>query len=233
VKVIPIYGITKGKDIFEHLLQVLNEYKMPLNKLVSVTTNSSPSMVGKNNGLIALIKEEKHKINSNEVITYHCIIHEESLCAKSANINKVMDFVVKVVNQIITSPLSHRKFQNLMKELDSQYEDVIYWSNIRWLSRGKVLRRFFDLKEKIVLFLSEKSTNIEELNDSNFIFDLAFLADLTQYLNDLNIKLQGRDHLITALYSHIKAFEVKLKLWGHQLNNKNYTHFETCKQVMR
>ncbi len=81
--------------------------------------------------------------------------------------------------------------------------------------------------------MSEKSTNIEELNDFNFIFDLAFLVDLTQYLNDLNIKLQGRDHLITALYSHIKAFEVKLKLWGHQLNNKNYTHFETRKQVMR
>jgi hypothetical protein len=74
VKVIPIYGITKEKDTFEHLLQVLNEYKMPLNKLVSVTTNSSPSMVGKNNGLIVLIEEEKHKINSNEVITYHCMV---------------------------------------------------------------------------------------------------------------------------------------------------------------
>jgi hypothetical protein len=233
MKVIPIYGTTKGKDIFEHLLQVLNEYQMSLNKLVSVTTDGCPSMFGKNNGLIALIKQEKHKINSNEIINYHCIIHQESLCAKSANINKVMDFVVKVVNQIRTSPLSHRKFQNLMKELDAQYEDVIYWSNIRWLSRGKVLRRFFDLKEEIVLFLSDKSTNIEELNDSNFIFDLAFLVDLTQYLNDLNIKLQGRDQLITALYSHIKAFEVKLKLWEHQLNNKNYTHFETCKQVMR
>jgi hypothetical protein len=60
--------------------------------------------------------------------------------------------------------------------------------------------------------LSEKSTSIEELNDSNFIFDLAFLVDFNQYLNDLNIKLQVRDQLITALYSHIKAFEVILKL---------------------
>jgi hypothetical protein len=56
---------------------------------------------------------------------------------------------------------------------------------------------------------------------------------LTQYINDLNIKLQGRDQLITGLYSHIKAFEVKLKLWENQLNNKNFTHFESCKQVMR
>jgi hypothetical protein len=176
-------------------------------------------MIGKNNGLIALIKQDKHKINSNEIINYDCIIREDSLYAKSAIINKVMDFVVKVINQI-RSPLSRRKFQNLMKEFDAQYEDVIYWSNIRWLSRGKILRRFFDLKEEIVLFLSEKSTNIEELNDSNFIFDLAFLVDLTQYLNYLNIKLQGRDQLITAFYSHVKAFEVKL-------NNKNYTHFES------
>jgi hypothetical protein len=48
------------------------------------------------------------------------------------------------------------------------------------LSREKVLRRFFDLKNKIVLFLSESSTNIEEFNDSNFIFDLELLVDLTQ-----------------------------------------------------
>ncbi len=59
MKVISIYGTTEGKDIFEHLLRVLNEYQMPLNKLVSVTTDGCPSMVGKNNGLIALIKQEK------------------------------------------------------------------------------------------------------------------------------------------------------------------------------
>jgi hypothetical protein len=52
------------------------------------------------------------------------------------------------------------------------------------------------------------------------------LTDLTQHLNELNIKLQGKDQLVTQLYSVIKAFEAKLKLWEFQLKNNNYTHFE-------
>jgi hypothetical protein len=64
--------------------------------------------------------------------------------------------------------------------LDSQYGDVIYWSNIRWLSRGKVLKRFYELKNEIILFLSEKNDYIEKLSDPKFNFDLAFLIDLTQ-----------------------------------------------------
>ncbi len=54
------------------------------------------------------------------------------------------------------------------------------------------------------------------------------MTDLTHHLNELNIKLQGKDQLVTELYSVIKAFEAKLKLWEFQLKNNNYTHFETC-----
>jgi hypothetical protein len=80
-----------------------------------------------------------------------------------------MDLVVKVVNQIIIRPLFHRKFQNLLQGLNAQYGDIIYWSNIRWLSRGKVLKRFYELKNEIILFLSDINFQIEELSEPNSI----------------------------------------------------------------
>jgi hypothetical protein len=127
LRIKPIYGTTKGKDIFDSLKQVLIEHQLTLNNLISVTTDGCPSMVGRNLGLVALIKQEMCELYpNNKLVNYHCIIHQKSLCAKSANIKEVMNFVVKIVNQIRNSPLSHRKFQSLLKELDSQYGDVIY-----------------------------------------------------------------------------------------------------------
>jgi hypothetical protein len=226
LEISPIFGQTRGTDIYDNLKYVLNEYELPLNKLVSVTTDGAPSMVGKNRGFVLIIKAEMERINpNNKLLNYHCIIHQESLCEKSANIKKVTNLVVEVVNKIRTRPLSHRKFQNLLQELNFQYGDVIYWSNVRWLSRGKVLKRFYDLKNEITLFCSENDSYIEELSSPEFNFDLAFLIDLTQYLNELNTKFLGKDHLVTDLYSFIKAFKAKLNLWEFQIKNNYYFHF--------
>ena len=48
-----------------------------------------------------------------------------------------MKVVVKTVNFIRSRSLNHRQFQELLDDLDSQFGDVVYYSEIRWLSRGK------------------------------------------------------------------------------------------------
>jgi hypothetical protein len=53
-----------------------------------------------------------------------------------------MDVVIKTVNIIRSRGLFHRQFKEYLKEIDSYYGDVIYFSNVRWLSRGKCLERF-------------------------------------------------------------------------------------------
>ena len=57
--------------------------------------------------------------------------------------------------------------------------------------------------------------------------DLAFLVDISKHMNVLNIKLQGRDQLISKLFEHVCAFEVKIRLWVGQLRQRNYAHFST------
>jgi hypothetical protein len=68
------------------------------------------------------------------------------------------------------------------------------------------------LKNEIILFCSENDSYIEELSSPEFNFDLAFLIDLTQHLNELNTKLQGKDHLVTDSSKHLKLRPLKNKL---------------------
>jgi hypothetical protein len=60
---------------------------------------------------------------------------------------------------------------------------------VRWLSRGAVLKRFFDFRKEINTFLIEKGKSVPELTDPQWLIDLGFLTDLTHELNMLNMKL--------------------------------------------
>jgi hypothetical protein len=142
-----------------------------------------------------------------------------------------MRIVIETVNKIRANPLSHRQFRELLEEIDAEYGDLIFYSHVRWLSRGKVLMRLFKLREEIDLFLITKDKQVKELSDPKFNFDLAFMVDLTAYLNELNLKLQGESQLVVEMFNQIKTFEVKLDLWKRQLLENNLYHFNTCQEI--
>ena len=48
------------------------------------------------------------------------------------------------------------QFKALLEDLETEYYDIIYHSRVRWLSLGKILRRVWNLKEEIVMFLEIK-----------------------------------------------------------------------------
>lgn len=55
--------------------------------------------------------------------------------------------------------------------------------------------------------------------------DLAFVVDLTEHLNVLNAKIQGRVKVVTEYYDGICA--LKLDLWATQLSQGNPAHVLT------
>ena len=117
-------------------------------------------------------------------MSFHCIIHQESLCAKMSSLclNPVMETVFKIVNFIVSRPsLIHRQFKSLLQEMESAYTDLPLYSNVRWLSRGNVLNGFVSL-EAIKVFLDEKEHHFPELNDDDWLCKLMFLADTTKHL---------------------------------------------------
>jgi hypothetical protein len=90
-----------------------------------------------------------------------------------------------------------------------------------------MLQRLYALRTEVATFLRDKDENIPEMSDSKWLSDLAFLVDMTQHLNRLNVLLQGREQLVNSLLDHICAFKVKLRLFDMHLQQNNLYHFPT------
>ena len=126
------------------MLACFGEYGLDLARLISVTTDGAPAMVGSQKGFVTLL--ENHMKNAgyeNSIMKIHCIIHQEALCAKNTKLDEIMQVVVKIVNIILSRGLNHRQFRKFLEEIDAQHSDLKYFCDVRWLSRGNMLERFF------------------------------------------------------------------------------------------
>lgn len=175
-----MHGTTTGKEIFEEVSKCVTEIKLPWDKLVGLTTDGAPAMCGKKSGLVGMVREKMREENcAGELTVYHCIIHQEALCAKAIKMEHVMTTVTQVVNFIRAKGLNHRQFKSFLEECGSEYADVPYHTEVRWLRRGKVLNRCFELREEICQFLETKGKDTAELREQKFLCELAFLCDIS------------------------------------------------------
>jgi hypothetical protein len=67
----------------------------------------------------------------------------------------VLETAVKTINLIKSRPLNSRLFLSLCRDIGSEHITVLLHSNFRWLSRGKLFNRLFELKAKVAVFLTE------------------------------------------------------------------------------
>ncbi|KAK1890479.1 General transcription factor II-I repeat domain containing protein 2A [Dissostichus eleginoides] len=133
---------------------------------------------------------------------------------------------MEIVNYIRTHALNHRQFKNLIAELDQGLPgDLPLHCTVRWLSKGKVLSRFFELLDAVKLFMEEKDKDYPELSDPKWIMDLAFLVDMLCHLDRLNLDLQGKLKMLPDLVQSVFAFVNKLKLFKTHLQKGELAHF--------
>jgi hypothetical protein len=92
----------------------------------------------------------------------------------------------------------------------------------------KLLKRFFELQNEIQISLNKKGRFNEKLYDPDWLQDLISLAGITQHLNDLNTRLQGKGRLVCDMFSDLKSFHHKFRLFAKQLSEGNLVHFPCC-----
>ena len=101
-------------------------------------------------------------------------------------------------------------------------QDLLYHSNVRWLSLGKVFRRVWELVGEIDMFLDTvgKADNFPKLQGTDWLDDFAFSVVILGHLNDLNMKLKGKVFCVHELYFNVKAFKAKLLLFCRQIREQ-------------
>lgn len=83
----------------------------------------------------------------------------------------------------------NRAFKVLLEVLSAEYGDLLLHTEIRWLSRGRVLQRLSLLGE-IKEIMESTEDDIALLQDTEWMLDLTFLTDITGKLNHTNCELQ-------------------------------------------
>ncbi len=197
---------TKGVDIFNECYNVIKEYGLDLKKLTGITTDGAPNMTGSINGFKGVLTKKLKENNVNNVYWTHCIIHQESLCSRIFNNSEVINQITTVINYIRSSSLRHREFKLLLDEIETNCDGVLFYTEIRWLSRGAALKRVWDLQDSIRQYLSLKNKSGLLPNEKPFNMDFGFLCDISHKLNELNLKLQGKHKLIHNLYKEVVSF---------------------------
>jgi hypothetical protein len=76
--------------------------------------------------------------------------------------------------------------------MGSEHDKPLLHTEVRWLSRGNVLSRLFELRSEVQIFLSDTTSDLSNrFTDEMWLSRLAYLADTFCRLNELNKSLQG------------------------------------------
>ncbi|XP_040278289.1 protein ZBED8-like [Bufo bufo] len=219
----PLTTTTKAADVKKLVDDFFKDNNLSWDMVSAVCSDGAPAMLGRKSGFGALVKAD-----APHIIVTHCILHRHALATKTLppKLAEVLKIVVECVNYVRNSALRHRIFRELCKEMGSEFEVLLYQSNVRWLSRGQVLNRVFAVRVELALFLQEhQHCHADCFKDSEFILILAYMTDIFAALNHLNQQMQGGGVNIIEAEENLKAFQKKLPLWKRRIENDNFANF--------
>ncbi|KAF2347537.1 Ribonuclease H-like domain [Trinorchestia longiramus] len=221
---------TKGEDVFNIINSFFTKNGLDWNSVQQVSVDGAPAMMGGHCGLRGLIQTVNPEISVD-----HCIIHRYSLGSKSlpGNLKLVFEDVLKIVNFIKSRDVNSRIFKELCKEMGEKYEVLLYHTDVRWLSRGKVIHRVIELQKSIQEFLEQKGSPFAtKFTDKEWLARLCYLADIFAELNSGNLQLQGRNTTVIDAHHTVAAFLGKLRLWIRRLGKGVIAQFPTLDQFI-
>ncbi len=199
------------------------ENKLSWRKLAEITTDGAPNMLGCNSGFIKSAK------NLNpEILGFHWMIHRFALATKPLPeyFSYAFKIIVEIVNYIKTSALNTRLFKRMCDEFSDTTLNILYYSQVRWLSAGNMLNRVYEIKNELIEFFKNNQkceyADFLRMNDTT----ISYLVDIFSHFNRVNLSLQGYSCNVFVHYGVISSFVTKLNLWINRVNENSYTQFE-------
>jgi len=172
-------------------------------KLIVISIDGASSMVGCENGFVALLKNDLPNL-----IGPHCIANHEALATSDAS-KKIPKFlyVKKITNKVYLWVRNLAKRNNelvaLLEIMKLESLQVLQIHGIRWLSRGQVVERLVTLMPAILSLWKKERKKEFMVSYKSRIFSVQFclsmFADVLMELNSLNKKFQKDKVDITYL----------------------------------
>ncbi|KAF2364946.1 Ribonuclease H-like domain, partial [Trinorchestia longiramus] len=214
---------TCGESIFAEVELFFRGRGIPMENIIASTTDGAPALTGKYKGFLSYLKKAVPG-----VLKIHCVIYRQHLVAKnlsSGRLCKSLDTVMKAVNKIKCQPLNSRIFKQLCHENGEKFDRLLLHTEVRWLSKGNCLKRFSKLYNTVVEFLQENK--FCALSDDLMVCksNIAYLTDLFDTFNDLNLQLQGSDVNLIEAKSKICSFIDKFILFRNNIGRQNFSQF--------
>ena len=205
----PLTTSTKAIDVKKLVDNFFRDNDLSWNIVCAICLDEAPAMLGRKFGFGALVKAD-----APHITVMHCLLHRHALATKTfpPKFPEVLTIEVECVKYVRNSALKHRVFKELCNEMGSEFEVLVYYSNVRWWSRGKVLNCVFTLRVELAVFLRERQyCHPDFFENSEFILVLAYMADIFGALNHLIQQMQGGGINIIEAEEHLKTFQKKSK----------------------
>lgn len=92
---------------------------------------------------------------------------------------------------------------SLSYEVNAAYDILFLYNNVRWLSKGRVLERFWVIMKDLEIFLPQQMNvkarhYLDFLRNNDHMELTPFLVDITSHLNELNLKLLGQRNSVCS-----------------------------------
>ncbi|XP_007538950.1 zinc finger MYM-type protein 6 isoform X2 [Erinaceus europaeus] len=191
---------------------------------VGLCTDGATSMIGRCSDLRAKIQE----VAMNTVAFTHCLIHREHLVAEklAPSLHQILLQSAEILSFVKRNALNSRMFKILCEETGSECVNLPLNAEVRWMSKGRILTRLFELRHEIEIFLNQKHSDLAKyFRDEEWVAKLAYLSDIFSLINELNLSLQGTMTTLFNLYNKMDVFKEKLKMWLKRIQEDNYDMF--------
>ena len=119
---------TTGANIFSEVLNTFDMFGLDLTTLCRIATDGARAMSGTDirfRSLKICFEREKYQWRYSN---FSRIIYQQNLYAKFLKFKDMVGPVIKAVNFIRARGLNHRQFQKFLDDLDTEHQDLAYFS---------------------------------------------------------------------------------------------------------
>ena len=214
---------------------ILEFLKQTIEKCGDFKKCTAVVMSGKNFGISF---ENRLQTSGITCPKYSLMVDFETLSGKAFEKNKTIKKVEQIIHLIVRMKKPLENFRTFAKETKKAYRYLTSKSKLVWLSQNNYFEKIFKWQEDIIRYIKiSNEANIAHyqdfFEDSHFLSELAFLADLTTVIEKLNLNLQRPDQCIADLMNNVQGFQINLEILMKQIENDELGELPCCDQLAK